>query len=243
MVSLREMARADAERVPPVWLLPLLEAMFFVPCPQHPEASRATRSGGCNMSCIDCTGRTLCHACIAADHAGRRPRWPPSNPVCMQVRKSSGHNVVKVKDVEALLNVDGVQPYLINSEDAVFLNPRPQSGNGRPGEHRCKDRDCDRALVDGAYHFCSLRCKLECMEWDLDVSFAVQPETESESTEDNTETDDDDASPRSSKRLRNAASSMAGKGNCTGEYGAATTASQQATPASNNNPPSSPGRQ
>ncbi|KAK3152329.1 hypothetical protein QOZ80_2BG0157460 [Eleusine coracana subsp. coracana] len=124
MVSLREMARADAERVPPAWLLPLLEAMFFEPCPQHPEASRATRSGGCNLFCIDCTGRTLCHACIASDHAGHR---------VLQVRRSSNHNVVKVKDVEALLNVDEVQPYLINSKNAVFLNPRPQSGNGRPG--------------------------------------------------------------------------------------------------------------
>ncbi|GJM90420.1 hypothetical protein PR202_ga06698 [Eleusine coracana subsp. coracana] len=154
MVSLREMARADAERVPPVWLLPLLEAMFFVPCPEHPEASRATRSGGCNMFCTVCTGRARCHACIAADHAGHHVIQ-----VGVQVRRSSNHNAVKVKDVEALLNVDGVQPYLINSENAVFLNPRPQSGNGRHGEHRCKDKDCDRALLDDAYHFCSLRCK------------------------------------------------------------------------------------
>jgi hypothetical protein len=71
-------------------------------------------------------------------------------------RKSSKHNVAKVKDVEAaLLSVEEVQPYLINNEMVLFLNARPQIGKGKPGVYRC-----DRALLDEAYRFCSLRCKV-----------------------------------------------------------------------------------
>jgi hypothetical protein len=70
----------------------------------------------------------------------------------VQVPKSSKHNVAKVKDVEE------VQPYLINNEMVLFLNARPQMGKGKPGVYRCDD--CDRALLDEAYRFCSLRCKV-----------------------------------------------------------------------------------
>jgi hypothetical protein len=74
-------------------------------------------------------------------------------------RKSSKHNVAKVKDVEAaLLSVEEVQPYLINNEMVLFLNARPQIGKGKPGVYRCDD--CYRALLDEAYRFCSLRCKV-----------------------------------------------------------------------------------
>jgi hypothetical protein len=45
MVSLREMARADAERVPPAWLL---EAEFFEACSEHPDANRAAAGATCS---------------------------------------------------------------------------------------------------------------------------------------------------------------------------------------------------
>jgi hypothetical protein len=61
-------------------------------------------------------------------------------------RKSSKHNVAKVKDVEAaLLSVEEVQPYLINNEMVLFLNARPQIGKGKPGVYRC-DRAPRRGL-------------------------------------------------------------------------------------------------
>ncbi|KAK3152381.1 hypothetical protein QOZ80_2BG0158160 [Eleusine coracana subsp. coracana] len=188
--------------------------------------ARSTRSGGCNFFCTVCTGRSLCHACIAPDHAGHQ---------LVQVRKSSGHNVVKVKDVQALmLAVDEVQVYLINSENVVFLNERPQSGKGKAGEHRCDC--CSRALRDDTYRFCSLGCKLERMEWDLDVSFVVQPETESESpeeegseTKEDTETDDD-ASSRPTKRLRHT-EARSGRANWAVGDGAGTSTAATASPA------------
>ncbi|XP_062217346.1 protein RGF1 INDUCIBLE TRANSCRIPTION FACTOR 1-like [Phragmites australis] len=179
MVSLKELARADAERVPPEWLRRLLEATFFDACPEHPGASRATRSAGCNLFCTRCTGRPLCSVCVS-DHPGHQ---------LIQVRKSSYHDVVKVAEVEHLLSLSLVQTYLINGEKVVFLNRRPISGQGKPGASRCEG--CDRGLQDDACRFCSLRCKLEALEWDFDVSFAVSPESDSESGGDGSGSDGD----------------------------------------------------
>lgn len=75
------------------------------------------------------------------------------------------------------------------------------------------------------------------MDWDIDISFAVQPVSESESSEEETETDDD-ALSRPTKRLRNTAAraERLGRGNRPEEDGAGTsaapTASLATTPAS-----------
>ncbi|TVU21100.1 hypothetical protein EJB05_30715, partial [Eragrostis curvula] len=149
MPSLKEMVRLDAERAAPAWLRILLETIFFGECPEHPDASRAIRSGGCNLFCVDCTGRPLCSSCIQGEHDGHR---------IIQVRKSSRHSVVKVKDVESLLGVGEVQTYTINNDLVVFLNKRPIEGKGKAGENRCMN--CDRALLNKEYRFCSLGCKV-----------------------------------------------------------------------------------
>lgn len=71
MVSLKEMARLDAERAPPAWLHRLLETSFFEACPKHPAgAGRANRrNAGCNFFCTHCTAGALCSGCLD-DHAG-----------------------------------------------------------------------------------------------------------------------------------------------------------------------------
>ncbi|KAL6629000.1 hypothetical protein ACP70R_028765 [Stipagrostis hirtigluma subsp. patula] len=183
MVSLKELARADAERAPPAWLRPLLEATFFEACPEHPAAggaSRATRSAGAgNHFCTRCAGGALCSGCLAG-HRGHR---------LIKVRKSSNHTVVKVAEVAALLDMSMVQTYLINGDRVVFLKPRPVSGQGKPGASRCQE--CERGLQDKACRFCSIGCKLEGMEGDFEVSFAVPPRSESESEEEEPKSDDD----------------------------------------------------
>ena len=77
----------------------------------------------------------------------------------MQTRKSSNHVAVRVADVEVLLDVSEMQTYLQNDHHVVYLNKRPMAGIGsRAGEVRCQE--CERALLDAAYRFCSLGCKV-----------------------------------------------------------------------------------
>lgn len=66
MVSLKEMARLDAERAPPEWLCTLLETRFFDACPEHPASKgRANRrTTGCNFFCTHCACRALCSGCL-----------------------------------------------------------------------------------------------------------------------------------------------------------------------------------
>jgi hypothetical protein len=78
--------------------------------------------------------------------------------VVVQVRKSSKHSVVKMRDLEEVLNVEDVQPYNINGDMVLFLTERPQMGKGKAGKYRCDH--CDRALLHEAYRFCSLGCKV-----------------------------------------------------------------------------------
>ena len=71
MVSLKEMARSDAERAPPAWLRTLLETSFFDACPEHSagEGRANRRTIGCNFFCTHCAGRALCSGCLGT-HEG-----------------------------------------------------------------------------------------------------------------------------------------------------------------------------
>ncbi|XP_025806636.1 uncharacterized protein LOC112885190 [Panicum hallii] len=205
------MAQADAERVPPAWLRPLLETKYFEVCPDHPlGASRGTRSGGtCNFFCTDCPGRALCTSCLAG-HPGHK---------VIQIRKLFGHGVVRVADVEALLNVSEMQPYLLNCHHVVFLNKRPMAGQGRTGEIMCAE--CERAILDAACRFCSIGCKLAALPDDLDftVSFAVAPKSDSESLGGN---DSDSSTDDHTFRPSGSRSAKLGRGNSAQEGEAGT---------------------
>ncbi|AQK69710.1 PLATZ transcription factor family protein, partial [Zea mays] len=192
MVSLREMARSDAERAPPAWLRALLETRFFDACPEHQanDAGRANRkrTSGCNFLCTHCADRALCSGCLG-NHEGHG---------LIQIRRSSGNNVVKVDDVQNRLSVSLVQTYVYNGDYAVFLNRRPMSGHGKHGASHCEQ--CGRGLQDEDCRFCSLECKAKGIEDRLDfsVSFAVDPNNFSSSGDD-TESDDDEDSSYPSK--------------------------------------------
>lgn len=60
--------------------------------------------------------------------------------------------------MEDLLQVSDVQHYHLNGHFAVFLKKRPMAGRGRAGEVRCEE--CERTLLDAAYRFCSIGCKV-----------------------------------------------------------------------------------
>ncbi|RLN07491.1 hypothetical protein C2845_PM11G00170 [Panicum miliaceum] len=153
MVGLKKMALLDTQRTPLAWLRRLLETDFFEPCKDHAAASRSTRSAGtCNFFCTSCAaGRAaLCSGCLG-DHAGHE---------IIQIRRSSSHCLVKVGDLQHLLNVSQVQTYVSNGKPAVFLDKRAISGNGKKvGATKCEE--CDRGLHDAGCLFCSLGCKSE----------------------------------------------------------------------------------
>ncbi|OEL35095.1 hypothetical protein BAE44_0003886 [Dichanthelium oligosanthes] len=149
------MLRRVASSTPvPEWLETLLTTRFFLACGAHPASPR----NECNMFCLDCRGApppAFCYYCRAHRHASHR---------VIQIRRSSYHDVVRVSEVEDILDITGVQTYVINSARVLFLNERPQprgagaaAGKAAASPYNCEI--CGRALLD-PFRFCSLGCKL-----------------------------------------------------------------------------------
>ncbi|CAN1252829.1 Protein RGF1 INDUCIBLE TRANSCRIPTION FACTOR 1 [Linum perenne] len=154
----------------PVWLDSLLTTKFFSSCPHHKDGARTE----CNMFCLDCRGAAgaFCFYCRNANHGDHS---------VIQIRKSSYHNVVRVSEVEHMLDMGGVQTYVINSAKVVFLNERPQiksggaGGSGSGGGSTKASGSCEicgRSLLDSC-RFCSLGCKLVRILTNGDASFKV----------------------------------------------------------------------
>uniref|UniRef100_A0A0E0JWQ3 PLATZ transcription factor family protein n=1 Tax=Oryza punctata TaxID=4537 RepID=A0A0E0JWQ3_ORYPU len=199
----RDDATEEERRREPAWLRSLLGARFFAACTSHRGMSRSE----CNQYCLTCAdaaaGAVGCQWCVAAAHgcAG----WEDHRVV--QVRRSSYHNVVRVSELERALDLSRVQTYVINRDRVVFLNERPQA----PRNGRCAAaaavacaacEACGRGLLDVAFRFCSLGCKvrellsfsgslrsatifaifgprprrrLKCMESDPTLTFTIDP--------------------------------------------------------------------
>mmetsp|Transcript_18892 Transcript_18892/g.52708 ORF Transcript_18892/g.52708 Transcript_18892/m.52708 type:complete len:230 (+) Transcript_18892:296-985(+) len=118
---------------------------FFLPCPR---CSGAGRDVTINFFCIDCADPMgFCSKCTE-DHTGHS---------CLQVRRSSYHDVIRVPDLARVTDVSGIQTYMINSSKVIFLKQRPQP---RPSNTAITCECCRRQLQDAQY--CSLRCKFEC---------------------------------------------------------------------------------
>ncbi|CAJ1890431.1 unnamed protein product [Sphenostylis stenocarpa] len=160
----------DTVLVPP-WLEQLLHTPFFNVCRIHTDAARSE----CNMFCLDCNGEAFCFYCRSSRHKDHR---------VIQIRRSSYHDVVRVAEIQKVLDISGVQTYVINSARVLFLNVRPQPKSGKGVAHICEI--CGRSLLD-PFRFCSLGCKLEGIKKNGDASFALDGRNE-ELTMDTTST-------------------------------------------------------
>ncbi|MCO5577275.1 hypothetical protein L7F22_031102 [Adiantum nelumboides] len=125
------------------WVEALLGETYFGACTTH----AAVRKNERNVFCALCRIAT-CQHCLPSHH----------NHPLLQIRRYVYHDVIRLHDIEKLVNCEHVQSYIVNSAKVVFLNQRPQSRPAKGVGNACET--CDRILQDG-WSFCSLACKVD----------------------------------------------------------------------------------
>ncbi|CAM6038995.1 unnamed protein product [Sphagnum compactum] len=138
----------DLQSVPqqkPAWLEALLSEKFFVACTTHAALKKNEK----NVFCVDCSGG-VCQHCVS----GHRSHC------LLQIRRYVYHDVIRLQDIQRLLDCSEVQTYIINSARVVFLNQRPQPRPSKGLGNACGF--CERSLQD-SYHYCSVGCKVDAV--------------------------------------------------------------------------------
>jgi hypothetical protein len=89
----------------------------------------------------------------------------------LQIWRSSYHDVVRVSELEDVLDITGVQTYVFNPATVLFLKERPQprgasaaAGKAAASPYNCNI--CGRALLD-PFRFCSGGCKVRAFLFRL----------------------------------------------------------------------------
>ncbi|XP_068323353.1 protein RGF1 INDUCIBLE TRANSCRIPTION FACTOR 1 [Pyrus communis] len=132
--------------IKPAWLERLMAETFFGGCGVH----HSRRKNEKNVFCLHCC-LSICPHCLPSHRL---------HPL-LQVRRYVYHDVVRLGDLEKLIDCSYTQPYTINGAKVIFLNQRPQTQS-----RTCKQGSanicltCDRILQE-PFHFCSLSCKVD----------------------------------------------------------------------------------
>ncbi|XP_051125867.1 protein RGF1 INDUCIBLE TRANSCRIPTION FACTOR 1 isoform X2 [Andrographis paniculata] len=138
----------------PGWLEGLMAETFFGGCGAHQNRRKSEK----NIFCLLCC-HSFCLHCLPAHH--------PAHPL-LQVRRYVYQDVIRLDDLEKLIDCSYIQPYTINSAKVIFLNPRAQSSTRccKAGSYNSSAGNtcftCDRNLQD-PFKFCSLSCKVDHM--------------------------------------------------------------------------------
>ncbi|XP_043699026.1 protein RGF1 INDUCIBLE TRANSCRIPTION FACTOR 1-like isoform X1 [Telopea speciosissima] len=127
----------------PAWLEGLIAETFFAACGVH----ESLRKNEKNIFCLECC-RSICPHCVPSHR---------SHPL-LQVRRYVYNDVVRLDDLEKLIDCSYTQPYTINSAKVIFLKQRPQTRPCKGSANICLT--CDRILQE-PFHFCSLSCKVD----------------------------------------------------------------------------------
>ncbi|TVU08452.1 hypothetical protein EJB05_41857 [Eragrostis curvula] len=127
----------------PGWVGGLVEESFFVACEEHENCKKNEK----NIFCLSCCASICPHCAPAHRH----------HPL-IQVRRYVYHDVVRLDDLERLIDCSFVQSYTINGAKVIFLKQRPQSRPFKGSGNVCLT--CDRILQE-PFHFCCLSCKVD----------------------------------------------------------------------------------
>ncbi|MQL83756.1 hypothetical protein Taro_016244, partial [Colocasia esculenta] len=127
----------------PAWLETLGTERFFVSCAAHETEKKNEK----NICCLDCC-TSICPHCVPSHRLHR----------LVQVRRYVYNDVVRVEDLEKLIDCSNVQSYTINSSKVVFIRKRAQSRHFKGSGNICTS--CDRVLQEPYIH-CSLGCKVD----------------------------------------------------------------------------------
>ncbi|CAK9321309.1 unnamed protein product [Citrullus colocynthis] len=140
------MKKKGMRKMKPAWLQALMSnSNFFAPCGLH----HSRRKNDMNVFCLHCC-LSICPHCLPSHR---------SHPL-LQIRRYVYHDVVRLGDLEKLIDCSYIQPYTINGAKVIFLNHRPQSRPCKAPSNVCLT--CDRILQE-PFHFCSLSCKVDHM--------------------------------------------------------------------------------
>ncbi|KAG2278000.1 hypothetical protein Bca52824_060555 [Brassica carinata] len=89
------------------------------------------------------------------------------------VRRYVYHEVIRLEDLQKLIDCSNVQAYTINSAKVVFIKKRPQNRQFKGAGNYCTS--CDRSLQEPFIH-CSLGCKVEfVMKRYRDITPFIKP--------------------------------------------------------------------
>ncbi|CAH2034655.1 unnamed protein product [Thlaspi arvense] len=133
----------------PAWLEGLMAETFFSSCGIHESRRKSEKNVFCLLCCL-----SVCPHCLPSHR---------SHPL-LQVRRYVYHDVVRLSDLEKLIDCSYIQPYTINGAKVIFINQRPQS-RAKVSSNVCFT--CDRILQE-PFHFCSLSCKVDYLVYQGD---------------------------------------------------------------------------
>ncbi|GAB2216153.1 hypothetical protein Droror1_Dr00023922 [Drosera rotundifolia] len=127
----------------PAWLEAIYAEKFFEGCTRHETAKKNEK----NVLCLDCC-ISICPHCITLHRFHR----------LLQIRRYVYHDVIRLEDLEKLIDCSSVQAYTINGGKVIFIKKRPQNRQFKGATSYCTS--CDRSLQEPHIH-CSLGCKVD----------------------------------------------------------------------------------